>query len=31
VTGIGNKMQIVEPENVREEYKNYLREILEQY
>jgi predicted DNA-binding transcriptional regulator YafY len=31
VTGIGNKMQIVEPENVREEYQNYLREILEQY
>jgi predicted DNA-binding transcriptional regulator YafY len=31
VTGVGSKMQIEGPENVRLEYKAYLRDILEQY
>jgi hypothetical protein len=31
VTGVGGKMQIEGPENVRLEYKAYLQDILEQY
>lgn len=31
VTGVGSKMQIEGPENVRLEYKAYLQDILEQY
>ena len=31
VTGVGNKMQIAEPESVRKEYKIYLQEVLENY
>ncbi len=31
VTGIGSKMRIIGPEHVRAEYKEYLRDVLEQY
>lgn len=31
VTGIGSKMQIIGPDHVRAEYKEYLEEILHQY
>lgn len=31
VTGIGNEMHIVGPEQVQKEYKNYLQEIVDEY
>lgn len=31
ITGIGNKMQIIAPEDIREEYKEYLQEVLLKY
>lgn len=31
VTGIGKEIQIAGPDNVKEEYKKYLQEILEEY
>lgn len=31
VTGIGRQMRIAGPENVRREYQDYLKEILEEY
>ena len=31
ITGLGTAVQILGPENVKEEYKSYLRTIIEQY
>ncbi|MDO4649925.1 MAG: WYL domain-containing protein [Eubacteriales bacterium] len=31
ITGIGDQMQILEPERIKEDYRLYLKKILEQY
>jgi hypothetical protein len=31
ITGIGGQMEILAPENVRAEYKNYLDNIMKNY
>lgn len=31
LAGLGDKVSIISPENIREEYKNYLKSILKQY